>query len=232
MPCSPVTVPPRRSARSKRSPAASSARARGASSPGVEQERSVQVAVARVAPRARLEVVARADRDALVDRLGRRSSGTAMSSESFAAARAATACEMPARQRHTAGDPGSVLRRVHATAPSASASTSSPRTRAPPPPSRQPRRARRSRSTPRRAAANGADRRRRQERSVAPRRTRAPPARCPRPSTRAIAAQPAAGPARVASTGSCASGAGIRRSHAAVTIPSVPSEPHSSARRS
>ena len=51
-------------------------------------------------------------------------------------------------------------------------------------------------------------------------------------STRAIAAQPDAVSGNVASTGSCASGAGTSRSHAAVTMPSVPSEPHSSARRS
>jgi hypothetical protein len=54
----------------------------------------------------------------------------------------------------------------------------------------------------------------------------------PLASTRSIAAQPALASANVASTGSCASGAGTSRSHAAVTIASVPSEPVSSARRS
>ncbi len=50
--------------------------------------------------------------------------------------------------------------------------------------------------------------------------------------TRAIAAHPRATSGWKAATGSCASGAGTRRSQAAVTIPRVPSEPHSRLTRS
>ena len=61
--------------------------------------------------------------------------------------------------------------------------------------------------------------------SVSPSRNSIAVARMPVPITRRIAAQPDDTSRWNTATGSTTSGAGISRSHAAVTIPSVPSEP-------
>ena len=60
---------------------------------------------------------------------------------------------------------------------------------------------------------------------VSPSRNSMAVARMPLPITRRIASQPDGTSRWKAATGSTTSGAGISRSHAAVTMPSVPSEP-------
>ena len=69
-PCSPEMLPPSRTASSNSSSAARSARLALVLVRRVDQERRVEVAVARVPPAAGGELVPRADRERLVDRLG------------------------------------------------------------------------------------------------------------------------------------------------------------------
>ena len=224
MPCSPLTVPPRRTARSNSSCAASPARARCASSPGSSRN----VAWTLPSPAWPQEHASRSWRAPMrtVSAIAssRRSTGTAMSSDSFAPRAAVTASETPSRQRHSARAESGAC---SASLPGASASRSSSRTRAAsaaravglrdddepgqrrrpgtPPPRRGSRPRRRTRAPPGRSRWRARAARRRSRPRRRGRRRRAPGAR---------------------------SGAGTKRSHAAVMIPSVPSEPVSSARRS
>ena len=188
----------------------------------IDQERGVEVAVAGVAPAAGGKAVPLADRQRLLDRLGKaverarrcpRSPCRRARPERRARPRRASATVPRSRRRSPAPRPRGRPRRGPP-APTRAAAR-------PPPASRRPRRARgtRARAAPGRSRPTGARSPRRDTRA------RPPAGRCRR--TRASASQPAAVPSWSETIGATASGAGIRFNQIEVTTPRVPSEPTS-----
>ena len=195
---------------------------------GIDQERGVEVAVARVAPAARREAVPL------------RRSRASPRSPRRAGRRARRCPRSPCRRAR----PGrrARRRRASARAPRSRRRVSGAHTESASSPSASQHRRAQARDLLRRAVDLGehqepvpraAPGRSRPTGAPSPRRgTRAPRPGRPLPSTRASASQPAAVPSCSETTGATASGAGIRLSQTEVTTPSVPSEPTSRLLRS